>query len=77
VSLNSNIRGAPPRHFLLQYEDKMFLVSKYRLILLLVSCYRIREAKFLNHYLIRNSLSSYSNSLSTNPIQSMNRFSES
>jgi hypothetical protein len=34
VSLNLNIRGALPKHFLLQFKDNMFLVSKYRLTIL-------------------------------------------
>jgi hypothetical protein len=45
MSLNPNIKGIQPRHFLLQNKDKMFLVSKCRLILLLALSYRIREAK--------------------------------
>jgi hypothetical protein len=61
VNLNPKIRGAPPRHFLLQNKDNMFLVSKYRLSTLLESSYWIRESKFLIHYLIYCPLSSYSN----------------
>jgi hypothetical protein len=34
VSLNLNIRGALLKHFLLQFKDNMFLVSKYRLTIL-------------------------------------------
>jgi hypothetical protein len=48
------------------YLDNMFLVFKRRLILSLASSYRIRESKFVIHYLIHCSLSSYSNSLSRN-----------
>jgi hypothetical protein len=77
TSLNQKIRGAPPRHFLLQYKDNMFLVSKYRLTILPESSYIIRESKFLIHYLICCPLSSYSNSSSRNMIQSTNRSSES
>jgi hypothetical protein len=77
MSLNPNIGGAPLRHFLLQNKDNIFLVSKYKQIILLASFYRIRDSKFLIHYLIYCPLSSYSNSSSRNLIQSMNRSSES
>jgi hypothetical protein len=73
VSINSNMGGATLRHFLLQNKDNMILVSKCKLKLLLASSYRVRELKFLIHYLIHCSLSSYSNSLSRYPIQSTNR----
>jgi hypothetical protein len=75
VSSNLNIEGAPLRHF--KNKDNMFLVSKCKLILSLASSYRIRESKFLMHYLIRCPLSSYSNLLYRNLIQSTNRSSES
>jgi hypothetical protein len=65
------------RHFLLQNKDNMFLVSKYKLIMLSVSSYRIKESKFIIHYLIHCPLSSYSNSLSRKLIQSTNISSES
>jgi hypothetical protein len=39
VNLNPKIRGAPPRHFLLQYKGNMFLVSKCKLIILLASTF--------------------------------------
>jgi hypothetical protein len=73
ASLNPNIKGAPTRHFLLQYKDNMFLLSKYRLTKLSESSYQIREPRFLIHYLIRYPLSLYSNSPSRNLIQSINR----
>jgi hypothetical protein len=77
VSSNPNIGGAPMRHFLLQNKDNMFLVSKYKPIILPASSYRIRESKFIIHYLIHCSLSSYSNSLSRKLIQSTNISSKS
>jgi hypothetical protein len=63
VNLNPNIKGAPPRHFLLQIKDNniaSIILSNKR-----------------SNYLICCSLSSYSNSLSRYPIQSKNRSSES
>jgi hypothetical protein len=64
VSLKLNIKRHSPRHFLLLNKDNMLLVSKYKQIILLASSYRIRESRFLIHYLIYCPLSSYSNSLS-------------
>jgi hypothetical protein len=45
VSSNLNIGGAPLRHFLLQNEGNMFLVSKCKLIILPTSSYQIRKVK--------------------------------
>jgi hypothetical protein len=64
VSFKLNIKRYSPRHFLLLNKDNMFLVSKYKQIILLASSYRIRESRFLINYLIYCPLSSYSNSLS-------------
>jgi hypothetical protein len=76
-SLNFNIKGDSPKHFLLQNKDNMFLVSKCRLISLLASCYQIRESKSpYSIILVRCPLSSYYNSLSRDLIQSMKRSSE-
>jgi hypothetical protein len=72
VSLNLNIKQNSPRHFLLQKQGQHVLSFQVQLTILLKSSYRIRELKFFIYYLIRCPLSSYSNSLSRNLIQSSN-----
>jgi hypothetical protein len=45
VSLKLNMKRCSLRHFLLQNKDNIFLVFKYKMIILLASSYRIRESK--------------------------------